>query len=303
MTTFKWFASVTLVVVTFSAVHAEPHCPGNVDSLRFRLVRRSQIVVPVKIDHAGPYEFLVDTGAQVTIVDPALAAELHLKTQGTVEIVGVGSRSAGSFAKLDSLEAGSQTVGKHLVVVKALAHFQSSGLHIRGILGEDFLARFDVLIDNAHNVLCLDNKKGLQAAMKGKHIALVTPAPTAGGAAPLTKFPILAARLSDGIRPLLLKLDSGADEPLLYNPFDYLPTRQRESVLLQGRGVDGVPRTFTALPAQDVHIGSVELHRVSFITLAGSRHDTKQFDGLLTTGLFRQVFISYTDRFAVLEPW
>jgi hypothetical protein len=245
----------------------------------------------------------VDTGAEVTMVDPSLAAELHLKTQGTVEIVGVGSRSAGSFAKLDSLEAGSQAVGKHLVVVKALAHFQSSGLLIRGILGEDFLARFDVLIDNAHKMLCLDDTKRLQAAMKGKHIELVTPAPTAGGAAPLTKFPILAVRLSDGIRPLLLKLDSGADVPLLYNPFEYLATGQRENVLLQARGADGVPRTFTALPAQDVHIGSVELRRVSFITFAGSGHDRKEFDGLLSTALFRQVFISHTDRFAVLQPW
>ncbi len=131
-----------------------------------------------------------------------------------------------------------------------------------------------------------------------------TPAPTAS-AAPLTRSIILAARLSDGTRPLLLKLDSGTNVPLLYNPFEYLATGQRENVLLQASGADGVSRTFTALPAQDVHIGSVDLHRVSFITLAGSRHDahTKDFDGLLMTGLFRQVFISYTDRFAVLQPW
>jgi hypothetical protein len=213
------------------------------------------------------------------------------------------------LAELDLLEVGSHAVANQKVQVFDFQNSHSVNLRtFRGVLGEDFLARFDVLIDNAHNLLCLDNTKTLQAAVKGERIALVTlastPAPTAGGA-PLTRSLILAARLSDGTRPLLLMLDSGTNVPLLYNPFEYLATGQRENVLLQASGADGMPRTFFALPAQDVRIGSVELHRVSFITLAGSGHDAhrKEFDGLLMTGLFRQVFISYTDRFAVLQPW
>ena len=51
-------------------LHAEPHCPGNVTSVPLRLVQRSQIVVPVMINRSGPYDFMVDTGAQVTTVDP-----------------------------------------------------------------------------------------------------------------------------------------------------------------------------------------------------------------------------------------
>lgn len=95
---------------------------------------------------------------------------------------------------------------------------------------------------------------------------MVTPAPTTDDA-PLAKSLMLAARMSDGNRPLLLKLDSGTNVPLLYNPFEYLATGQRENVLLQASSADGMPRTFTALPAQDVHLGSVELHRVSFIAV------------------------------------
>jgi hypothetical protein len=76
MTTLKWLASASLALATFPASYAESHFPGNVTSLRLRLVQRSQIVVPVKINHTGPYDFLVDTGAQVTIVDPALLSRL-----------------------------------------------------------------------------------------------------------------------------------------------------------------------------------------------------------------------------------
>ncbi len=31
------------------------------------------------------------------------------------------------------------------------------GLNIQGILGEDFLEHFDMLIDNVHSLLCLDD--------------------------------------------------------------------------------------------------------------------------------------------------
>src|ERR1039458_5955944 len=86
----KWLVALTLAAVSLSVVKAEPHCPGNVNSLPLRLVQRSQIVVPVTINHTGPFDFMVDTGAQVMTVDPALAAELNLKMQGTAGVTGAG---------------------------------------------------------------------------------------------------------------------------------------------------------------------------------------------------------------------
>lgn len=41
------------------------------------------MIVAVSINHSGPYNFLLDTGTEMTMVDPALAAELHLNTQGS----------------------------------------------------------------------------------------------------------------------------------------------------------------------------------------------------------------------------
>jgi hypothetical protein len=56
MTTLKWLASVSLAIATLPAIHAEPHCPGNDNSLRPCLVQRSLIVVLVEINHSGPYD-------------------------------------------------------------------------------------------------------------------------------------------------------------------------------------------------------------------------------------------------------
>jgi hypothetical protein len=179
MTIFKWFASVTLVTTIFPVLQAEPHCPENVDSLRLRSVQRSQIIAPVVINHTGPYDFLVDTGTQITMVDPSLAAELHLKIQGTsAVVVGVGLRTAGSLARLDFLEAGSRGIANPLVVVQNLENLKATDPHIRGILGGNFLGHFDVLIDNAHSLLCLDDAKLMRQEVKGEHIALVTPTQT-----------------------------------------------------------------------------------------------------------------------------
>jgi len=54
--------------------------------LTLRLTQGSLIVVPVEINHSGPYDFLVDTGAQITTVDSFSAVNLGLKAQGTTGV-------------------------------------------------------------------------------------------------------------------------------------------------------------------------------------------------------------------------
>jgi hypothetical protein len=99
-------------------------------------------------------------------------------------------------------------------------------------------------------------------------------------------------------------LDSGANAPILYNTSQYMELQLSHDVPLRGSGVDGEQRIFSALPPQEVKIGSLQLSRVPFFSLAGIQKDArvKGFDGLLNTGLFRRVFIDHADHFAVLEP-
>src|SRR5271154_2934520 len=110
MSTFKWFASLVLAATIVPALPAEPHCPGNVASVPLRLTNSHQMIVAISVNHSGPYNFLLDTGTQMTMIDPSLAAELHLKTQGSAVVAGVGFDAAASFAQLDLLEAGSHGV-------------------------------------------------------------------------------------------------------------------------------------------------------------------------------------------------
>jgi hypothetical protein len=305
MSTFKWLASIALATAILPVLHAEPHCPGNVPSLRLRLVQRSQIIVPVTINHSGPYDFLVDTGSQVTIVDPTLAAELDLRIEGTTGFVGVGFRTRPSFAHLDILEAGSHAVANPLVVVQNLGNLHTADPQIRGILGGNFLGHFDLLLDYAHNILCLDDAKLMRPQIKGKHIELVTPSHREGGVL-LTEPLIISIHLS-GLpgKTLLQLLDSGTNVPLLYDSGKDMAGGFSVSQPVRNHGPEGAERVFAVLPPQDMQIGTLTVHQISFVTPAATGKDISKLevDGLLPTAIFRGVYISYADRFVVLEPW
>jgi hypothetical protein len=303
MTVFQWLACGTLAANIFSVLQAESHCPGNVASVRLRLSQNSQIIVPVEINHTGPYAFLLDTGTRFTVVDTLLAAGLHLKTQGLAEVVGPGFSTYASFADLDLLEAGSRSVANHPVVVQDLQPLQAADLHFRGVIGGDFLGHFDVLMDYANSMLCLDDAKVMQAAVKGRHIALVTP-PQMPDELPLTMLLIIPVELSGFARRMLLILDSGANASFLFNHAVNPAPGFRKTSQRDGYGADGVKHEFSILPPQSMQIGSLNIPQISFAMPAESRENvlTSREDGLLSTALFRRIFISYADRFVVLEP-
>lgn len=303
MTNFKWFVGFVLAANMVPALLAETRCPGNVESVPFHLVNRYQMIVSVSVNHSGPYNFLLDTGTQLTMLDPYLVDTLHMKTQGTIAVASVGKQQTASFAHLDVIDLGSHSWVNQRVLEYDLKNLQATGLKIQGVLGEDFLEQFDVLIDNRHSVLCLDDSGAMRSEMKGQHIPLVTE-PQPEDSVVMPSMLIILARLSDGMRPVRLKLDSGATASFLYNTNQYMAQVPFRDSSLYGGG-NGSQRSFVALPPQHVEIGSLELPQVTFVTLTGVQKDshTPEFDGLLTLGIFKKIFISHVNHFAVLDPW
>ena len=98
MSLVKRFVAASLATLALSALHAEPRCPGNVASLALRRIRDDLVVVRVRINRTGPYDFLVDTGSQITTIDPVLASDLHLRIEGTTGVSGVATQSRSAFA-------------------------------------------------------------------------------------------------------------------------------------------------------------------------------------------------------------
>ena len=164
---------LSLATMTVPILPAASHCPGNITGVTPRFVQGALIVIPVKINETGPYDFVVDTGNQLTVIDPSLALELDLKPQGTIGVISIASYAQASLTILESLDAVSHVVDKPLAIVQDLGEIKAADARIRGILGENFLAHFDLLIDYFHRILCLDETTAMRERVQGEHIPLV----------------------------------------------------------------------------------------------------------------------------------
>jgi Aspartyl protease len=285
-------------------IHAESRCPGNIAAEQPRVVAGALLVIPVRINHAGPFDFMVDTGSQLNVIDPALAAELGLKSQGTVGLVATASYRQASVTVLDSLEAGSHAVSKPLVLVQDLSPIQAADPRIRGVLGENFLAHFDVLIDYRRRLVCLDEAKMLEGGLRGEHVPLVSPRDPENQV-PFSERLVISVHLSDaGNREILLQLDSGSDGPILYAGNRKLQESLLKRARLQGPEVGEPRRAFAVLPPQDMRVGDRVVHNVPFVTPVRAAADVpdREEDGILATVLFERVFINHTERYVILNP-
>jgi hypothetical protein len=298
-----WILLVAGFPITSSLSRAESHCPGNLIGLHPRLVAGALLVVPVKINRAGPFDFMVDTGSQLNVIDPALAAQLDVKPQAKVGLVATSNVFEASVVVLDSLEAGSHTVAKPLAAVQDLGPIQAADPRIRGVLGENFLAHFDMLIDYHHGLLCFDRENLMQRELRGERIPVVSK--PAQNDVPFTERLVISVNLSaTGTRPILLQVDSGSDGSLLYAGKQELEEPLLKRAKLQGSEVVGARRAFAVLPPQDMRLGSRVVRKVPFVTPANAAPNApdREEDGVLATVLFQCVYVSHSARFVIFDP-
>jgi hypothetical protein len=302
---FQLLTAVNLALVILLPIKAEPRCPGSTASVTPRLVRHALIVIPVKINQAGPFDFMVDTGSQVTVIDPSLASQLDLKPQGSVGLVSVASFAQASVTLLDTLEAGSKVVEKSPAIVHDLQPIQAADPRIRGVLGESFLAHFDLLVDYGHKLLCLDETTVMRDSVHGEHIPFVRPQHLEDDL-PFMERLVISAHLSgSGARPILLQLDSGSDGPILYAG-NRNPEVQElvHSGALRGGNTTNAQGSFAVVPPQTMQIGNHILTNISFVTpvAVAKNLPPQREDGLLPTLLFQRVLISGAGHYVIFEP-
>ena len=73
--------AVSLANLSLPVLQAKPRCPGGAPSVTPRFAQRALIVIPVNINQAGPFDFMVDTGSQMgllTIVDVVVNVDRDL---------------------------------------------------------------------------------------------------------------------------------------------------------------------------------------------------------------------------------
>jgi hypothetical protein len=297
--------AVSPMLAILPSIEAESRCPGHLAGVAPRFVQHALIVIPVKLNQAGPFDFMVDTGSQVTVIDPSLASQLDLKPQGRVGLISVASDAQASVTVLDTLEANSKVVEKSPAIVQDLRQIQAADPRILGVLGESFLAHFDLLIDYGHGLLCLDGTNVMRDRVRGKHISFVPPQHPEDESPFMDRLVISVHLSGTGTRPILLQLDSGSDGPILY-PGSEEPEVQKlvHAALLQRGSVTSAQRALFCRAVAECADRNRILSHISFVTPVDVGKDVpvRVEDGLFPTPLFSSVFISGADHYVIFDP-
>lgn len=175
--------------------------------VKFRLAGGAQplILVPVEVNGAGPFAFILDTGAGTSLLSPELGRKLEVKILGSKEGQSAGGAVSVSLARVDSLAVGStklEDVDVGLVDLSQIG--QTVGATIDGDLGYNFLKHFRITLDYRRNEIRFDDPKRLESAGRSPAIAEVK-LRLASPAKPL----ILLEVFANGQGPFQFALDTG----------------------------------------------------------------------------------------------
>ena len=268
--------------------------------MRSHSLPHSHIGVSTLINGFGPYEFMVDTGAQITVIDPALASELTLEAAGSLNIITVASHVEVPLVSSTVVAVGSVSVEGLKLAVEDLGPIQADYRNLRGILGNNFLGRFELLIDNPHRMLCFDRSGRMQQYLRGEHVPILAGAAAVSSSSSAEAILVPAQLPDNGKHRSVLRLDSGSNVPLLYVDHS-VKTFGR----IQGASIGKQAQfVYTRTPERNVRLGVQKEIQIAFATPVGNQrlYSKSGEDGVLPTSLFKRVFISSIDHFVIFDP-
>jgi predicted aspartyl protease len=277
------------VVLTCLAMSGASQSLSAQSDVRFRLVN-NLIVISLKSNQAGPFDFVLDTGADTTVVDPSVASQLSFVPLDRIRQTTLSSVQTVTRGSIPSLSAGSLQVDNVDVLIQDLSVLRKMDAHIEGIAGQNFLSHFNYLLDYRKHVVRIELSSEIQDTIDGDHVPID---------ARDNRMLVASEAQSRGTTGLRLLLDSGASSVVLLpravqalNP----PKQESRFELTSSGKVElhtGSIRVLT--------VGSQRLHDVVAALLAKEPAE-RIGDGMLPTALFQALYINNHEGFVVFNP-
>jgi predicted aspartyl protease len=281
-----------VILLSFAAVPVSAESPHTV-TVSMRPSKGTRTVVAVMLNGAGPYDFMVDTGATVTVLDTALFAELGLRVEGSSRVTSSAGvtdqiRSRVKEIALDCLST------QNIAVVSMKSPVAGSDYRaVRGILGENFLRHFDILFDNQHRKMTLDAIGDLADSLTGERLPIIFP--------PLPRDdenryrPMISVKVEDSGQASVL-LDSATTELILL----------RRGIQFTGFGDTRVTtvngRLTCASTKGRVFLGKETVSDLPMVSCQGASVKANESGGFLPTAIFKRIFISHAGSYAIINP-
>ncbi len=114
--------------------------------------RNRRLTLPVIVDGAGPYAFMIDTGSQATAITHEIRAALALPSAGTATLVGMASRREVDLVDIGRIEFGANSFTNFAAPV-----LERNNVGADGIIGLDALQDFRVLIDFRNQTIAVED--------------------------------------------------------------------------------------------------------------------------------------------------
>jgi len=139
-------AGILLCCATLAAASSSSSDSGS-NAVPVRLLRGYLMIAQVSINDRGPFDFLVDTGSNTTLLDPGLAAELNLHAKDRLQLTSLANAAAVPRYFLGKLTVGTLSLSNLEALAAPLPELRAVDREIRGVLGMNFLLHFSFRLD------------------------------------------------------------------------------------------------------------------------------------------------------------
>ncbi len=278
---------------TFAAPHPESDTNTH---LRVRTIAGYLMVVSVSINDRGPFDFLIDTGTNTTLIDPQLATELALQPKDRLKLASLASATDVPRYYLQTFRVGPASVSNQEALAVPVPQLTALDHKIRGVLGMNFLLQFSFRLDYDHRTLEL------------------YPFPEAAQVPPGLRVPVeinesrLLIKLESEASPSgtwRLALDSGISQFLIFQ--DRISAPQERSCgkanCLMQVATNLADHQASTILLHDVSISGAHLPETQVVVLRNDLQKSSDHqDGLLPAAPFRSVFFDRTNATVIFSP-
>jgi hypothetical protein len=261
----------------------------------FKIVEDYKIIVQVSINGAGPFDLLLDTGTNRTVLDRKLAVQLGLPRVGDDTVSGI-------LGSADARVVHTQSISLAGVVAEGLDVY-SADLpgRVRGLLGEDFLRNFDVLIDYDHKTIQIDpGTNQLANALDGERLTVSLHGRLQGNHSTDDRLIVSGRAKELGDKPVSLLLDSGSNALVLFGGPASLGEKAARQPFTATSFLGGGGKFTARTRTVNLQLGNgptAKLQAMAPPAVAGM-----DADGVVPMSVFKSIFISHSGRFVILDP-
>lgn len=258
--------------------------------VQFKLIRNQMIVIQVKLNGAGPFEFLLDTGTNTTIIEPELAQQLKLHPQDRLELMTVAGAQAVPRAQLGSVVLGSAVAENLEALITELPSLRALHSSIRGVLGQNFLARFNYLLDYGKRQIEFEGDGELADRMCGVRLPFEQ----------IEGLMVVSAQAGSS-KAWRLVLDSASPDLILFGP---LTPSNGFGIVYYGAAWLAATTSAGSQAVQQGRLRALRIGETAFADLSVTAlpPDGRAEDGLLPMSLFRAVYVNHQEHYLILNP-